>query len=149
MACYGLGAAAKSYLDKFVYRPGAGGQLGRSVVECRRALRQRTDGWGPDPAAHVTIRDPSGTTVGAWTLLYGSSATESVCLNDGCYTLEVSDDEYASEVSWSLGSLSGSAPFERTHFTAVDGTAIAGCNCFAMAMFDDWGGPLSIVLMYH
>lgn len=148
MACYGFGAAAESHLDNTVYGLVTGGQLGRSVtIENLPTLRRRADGWGPDPAAHVTIRDPSGTTVGAWTLLYGSTATESVCLNNGCYTLEVSEDEYASEVSWSFGSLSGSAPFERTNFTAVDGIIVASCNCFAMAMFDDWGGAIAIVLI--
>lgn len=112
---------------------------GESACRGARVTPCLADGWGPDPAAVVTI---TSTNLNA-SLSDGTTATENICLEDGCYTLRVSKDEYPAEVSWTFGeTLSGGAN-STTNFTAISGTIVAGCTCSEMRMYDDWGGTFN------
>lgn len=42
----------------------------------------------------------------------GDEAFEEICLDDGCYSLEVSGGYYPGEVSWTFGELAGGAPMD-------------------------------------
>jgi hypothetical protein len=71
------------------------------------------DGWN---GAVLEISDGNGSVVGSATLPSGSSiGSESFCLPDGCYTVDVSSGDFPSEVSWDMSvngnlELSGGAP---------------------------------------
>ena len=70
------------------------------------------DGWNGNV---LEIFDENGNLVGDATLLTGSSGTETFCLPDGCYTVDVDGGSFDSEVSWDIlvnGNieLSGGAP---------------------------------------
>lgn len=85
------------------------------------------DGWN---GAHYYIRDWNGEIRVEGTLYYGDFSVEDCCLQDGCYTLEVSGGGFASEISWILyeytslylaGAGSGVFPF-------AIGTSLPGCT---------------------
>ena len=72
------------------------------------------DGWNGN---ELDIVDENNQTVATATLETGSSGTETFCLPDGCYTVNVGGGSFQSEVSWdifvngeSTPSLSGGAP---------------------------------------
>jgi hypothetical protein len=57
------------------------------------------DGWNGNT---FDITDANSVVVYTGTLASGSSGTESFCLADGCYTVEVGGGSWASEISYSL-----------------------------------------------
>lgn len=92
------------------------------------------DGWD----AVYTVTNRTGAVVASGTCS-GISQADTVCLDDGCYALEVSDDEFASEVSWTFGAFSGSAPFGPQYFTTDGLKGCAEANCVLMNMTDTYG----------
>ena len=58
------------------------------------------DGWN---GATYAIVDDSGNEVANGGLLTGSTATDDLCLDDGCYTITVGGGSWDAEISWSLG----------------------------------------------
>jgi hypothetical protein len=70
------------------------------------------DGWN---GAALTLIGNNGTNYGPYTVTTGSNATETICLPDDCYTIEVSAGSWPTEISWNItegGSIiaSGGAP---------------------------------------
>ncbi|KAJ8604526.1 hypothetical protein CTAYLR_000951 [Chrysophaeum taylorii] len=90
------------------------------------------DGW--DVASYV-INNGTGTLVATGTMLDGSSQTDAVCLVDGCYTLQVTASDYASEITWDFASgvLNGSSPYGPATFVVTDGAATEATSCSTAA----------------
>ena len=66
------------------------------------------DGWNGNV---YSIVDSEGNEVASGGLQSGSTGTDDLCLDDGCYTITVDGGSWQTEVSWSLGDLaSGGAP---------------------------------------
>jgi regulation of enolase protein 1 (concanavalin A-like superfamily) len=70
------------------------------------------DGWNGND---LDILDENNSVVGTATIASGSSGTETFCLPDGCYTVDVDGGSFQSEVSWEISvngtpALSGGAP---------------------------------------
>ncbi len=63
------------------------------------------DGWS---GAVATFTDAvTGIVVATATLPTGATATESLCLPDGCYELNVSNGTFPGEISWTLAGING------------------------------------------
>jgi len=60
------------------------------------------DGWN---GATYSIVDASGDLVASGGFTTGSSATDDLCLVDGCYTITAGGGDYDYEISWTLGDL--------------------------------------------
>lgn len=57
------------------------------------------DGWN---GANLTITGDGGSTYGPFTLPNGSTGTETICLPDDCYSINVTGGTWPGEVSWTL-----------------------------------------------
>ncbi|WP_425420558.1 hypothetical protein [Phaeodactylibacter xiamenensis] len=70
------------------------------------------DGWNGN---ELEIINDNGDVVATATITGGASGTETFCLPDGCYTVDVGGGSFTSEVSWDISvngnvALSGGAP---------------------------------------
>ena len=80
------------------------------------------DGWN---GALYLLRDTTTNgVVVSGTLTSGAYGIHSLCLGSGCYSLEVTEGDYAYEISWTFGAASGGAPYS-SQFLIADG-AISG-----------------------
>ena len=57
------------------------------------------DGWN---GAAYTLTDVNGTELGSGTIDAGSAATDTYCLEAGCYIITVSEGTFPGEVSWNI-----------------------------------------------
>ena len=92
------------------------------------------DGWN---GATYSIVDASGNEVANGGLLTGSTATDDLCLDDGCYTITVGGGSWDSEISWSLGEVA-SGVAESVNFS-LNGDcefAVLGCTDPAADNYD-------------
>ncbi len=84
------------------------------------------DGWN---GANLTLTGDNGTSFGPYTIISGGSGTETICLPDDCYSVNITGGSFPGEVSWNLtenGTIisSGGAP------AALSGAfSIGSANC--------------------
>lgn len=96
------------------------------------------DGWN---GATYTINNSQGTSVASGTLAGGSAGVESICLQDGCYSITVGGGSFDSEIGWTLngidgGTQSGNAP--ETFAFSVGGVSCGGCTDPAACNYEAW-----------
>jgi hypothetical protein len=100
------------------------------------------DGWNGNT---FDVVDANGTVVSSSTLSSGSLGTETVCMQDLCYTINVGGGSYTYEVSWTLENsdgitiLSGGAPYSGSLClpVVVGCTDPLACNYDPLATIDD------------
>ena len=91
-----------------------------SPTSCLKFMMQDFygDGW---QGAKYILRDAiADTVVATGTLDSGSQGTDDICASNGCYKLRVTSGAFDSEVSWTFGTLSGSAPYGPQFVAIVD-----------------------------
>ena len=87
------------------------------------------DGW---QGAIYTLRDAeTNIVIQTGALDDGDIATDAVCIDGtGCYTLQVSDDQFNNEISWSFGgTVSGTSPYGPAELWADDDGALTTGTC--------------------
>lgn len=98
------------------------------------------DGWN---GATFSVFDENNILVATNTLTGGSMATQTVCLDEGCYTITVSGGTFPGEVSWFLSAggsyLGGGAPYSGSFTIGGEAgcTDAGACNYDAAAICDD------------
>lgn len=99
------------------------------------------DGWN---GATWSFTDDAGVVVASGTMADGFSSLAADCIDDGCYTFEVSDGVFPEEISWTLtggdlGDISGGANTSTTvTFNGATGcTSQIACNYDEEACADD------------
>lgn len=93
------------------------------------------DGWN---GAVYNILDANGISQANGTLPSGSIGTNTHCLEDGCYTMQVTSGTFPGEVSWNItntgnGTFSGGAP---ASVSFAVGNAATGCTNPSSANYD-------------
>ena len=88
------------------------------------------DGWN---GGVYTLSSVDGTVIGSGTIDLGSSATDTYCLADGCYTIDVVGASWATEMSWTIlgafgGLVSGLADESVTFNVGTGDQCIVGCD---------------------
>ena len=88
------------------------------------------DGWN---GAAYTLLDVNGGQLGTGTIEAGSAASDTYCLADGCYIIEVTEGSYPSEISWDIagafgGFVQGGAGESVTFNVGSGDQCIVGCD---------------------
>ena len=88
------------------------------------------DGWN---GADYTLSTTDGTVLGSGTIEAGSAASDTYCLSDGCYIIEVTEGTFPGEISWSIsgafGGLVNGGAGETVTFNVGSGDAcVVGCD---------------------
>jgi len=96
------------------------------------------DGWN---GAIYTLSTIDGVVIGSGTIENGSSATDSYCLADGCYTISVGGGTWDSEITWNIvgafgGLVSGGAPEEVTFNVGSADQCVVGCDISCACNYD-------------
>lgn len=93
------------------------------------------DGW--NGSTYTIINTATNASVATGTMPTGSTATNAVCLPDGCYSMVVSAGTFPSEVSWNIsgvdgGTVSGFAPATVSFSINTDcsGGGNGGCDTY-------------------
>ncbi len=82
---------------------GGGGCAGTTVSV--NMIDSFGDGW--NGSTYTIINTATNATVATGTMITGSTATDAVCLPDGCYSMVVSAGTYPGEVSWNISGVDG------------------------------------------
>jgi len=87
------------------------------------------DGWN---GAVLTLTDMQTNTSTNYTVPTGSSAVATLCLNPGCYQIDVTAGTFASEVSWNIADgfgviAAGGAPVTDLYFGIAGAVCVPGC----------------------
>jgi hypothetical protein len=98
------------------------------------------DGWN---GASFVMTGVSGEEVYSGTILSGSSNSETVCVDPGCYSISVGGGTFDTEISWSVAltdggdaALSGEAP--ETAYLSVGTSDSCSVENFAVGCMDPW-----------
>jgi hypothetical protein len=96
------------------------------------------DGWN---GGSYTLSTVDGVVIGSGTIEVGSSATDSYCLADGCYTISVGGGTFEGEMSWTVlgafgGLVSGVAPEEVTFNVGSADQCVIGCDISCACNYD-------------
>jgi hypothetical protein len=97
------------------------------------------DGWN---GGYYVLSTVDGTEVGSGTIDVGTNATDSYCLADGCYTIEVLGGSWPSEQSWNIvgafgGLVSGGADDGSYTFNVGSGDeCVVGCAVSCACNYD-------------
>jgi len=97
------------------------------------------DGWN---GAVYTLATIDGVEVGSGTIDVGSSATDSYCLADGCYTISVGGGTYDGEITWTVlgafgGLVSGAGDLSTVIFNVGSGDqCVVGCDISCACNYD-------------
>jgi len=88
------------------------------------------DGWN---GGVYTLSSVDGTVVGTGTIDNGSAATDSYCLADGCYTIDVVGGSWSYEMSWTVlgafgGLVAGLADESVTFNVGTGDQCVVGCD---------------------
>ena len=88
------------------------------------------DGWN---GADYTLSSVDGTVIGTGTIDAGSSAADTYCLADGCYSIAVTEGSWPSEISWNVvgafaGIVSGGAGEVATFNVGSGDQCVVGCD---------------------
>ena len=88
------------------------------------------DGWN---GAEYILSSVDGTVIGSGTIEAGNNASDTYCLADGCYTIEVSEGSYPGEVSWEIdgnfaGIVAGGAGESATFNVGSGDNCVEGCD---------------------
>ena len=88
------------------------------------------DGWD---GAEYTLSSVDGTVIGSGTLEAGATGSDTYCLADGCYTIEVSLGDWPDEVSWDIdgnfaGIIAGGAGESATFNVGSGDNCVEGCG---------------------
>ena len=88
------------------------------------------DGWN---GGVYTLSTVDGVEIGSGTIAIGSSATDSYCLADGCYTIDVVGGSFSYEMSWTVlgafgGLVSGAANESVTFNVGSGDQCVVGCD---------------------
>ena len=88
------------------------------------------DGWN---GADYTLSSVDGTVIGIGTIDAGSSAADTYCLADGCYSIAVTEGSWPSEISWNVvgafaGIVSGGAGEVATFNVGSGDQCVVGCD---------------------
>ena len=88
------------------------------------------DGWN---GAAYTLLDVNGSQLGTGTIEAGSAASDTYCLADGCYIIEVTEGGFPSEISWDIagafgGFVQGGAGESVTFNVGSGDQCIVGCD---------------------
>jgi hypothetical protein len=88
------------------------------------------DGWN---GANYTLTSVDGTLIGSGTIVTGSSASDTYCLADGCYSIAVTEGSWPSEISWTIvgafaGIVSGGAGEEAIFNVGSGDQCVVGCD---------------------
>ena len=110
-----------------------------------------------------TITDEDGTAVATGTMeTEAANETDVVCLAPGCYALVVDGGDYLSEKSWTLGALSGGAPYDADFSVDADGAvaedaceaaSLSSSTCVTLVLEDEyadgWDGTYYTITEYE
>ena len=96
------------------------------------------DGWN---GASYVLTTVDGTAVGTGTIDVGTNATDSYCLEDGCYTISVDEGSWPGEISWNVigafgGLVSGVAATEITFNVGSGDQCVVGCDISCACNYD-------------
>ena len=96
------------------------------------------DGWN---GAIYTLTNVDGTEIGSGTIDAGSSGSDTYCLANGCYVIEVTGGAYPGEVSWSVdgafgGFVEGGADASQTFNGGSGDQCVAGCDIACACNYD-------------
>ena len=96
------------------------------------------DGWN---GAIYTLTNVDGTEIGTGTIEAGSSGSDTYCLANGCYVIEVTGGFYPTEVSWSVdgafgGFVEGGADASATFNVGSGDQCVAGCDIACACNYD-------------
>jgi hypothetical protein len=96
------------------------------------------DGWN---GGYYTLSTVDGVEIGSGTIEIGSAATDSYCLADGCYMIDVVSVAYAAEMTWTVlgafgGLVSGLADESITFNVGSGDQCIAGCDISCACNYD-------------
>jgi len=95
------------------------------------------DSWGDGWNGNLwTMTDPLGNVVATSTLSTGSAGTDTLCIADGCYTIECGGGSFQSEVSWDLVDASGAIVLSGGASNTVSTTLDLGGMCAAYGCTD-------------
>ena len=88
------------------------------------------DGWN---GAFYTLTSVDGTEIGTGTVEAGTSASDSYCLEPGCYNIAVTNGDWPAEVSWSVvgafaGLVNGGAGESVTFNVGSGDQCVVGCD---------------------
>jgi hypothetical protein len=88
------------------------------------------DGWN---GANYTLTSVDGTLIGSGTIVTGSSASDTYCLADGCYSIAVTEGSWPSEISWTVvgafaGIVSGGAGEVAIFNVGSGDQCVIGCD---------------------
>lgn len=95
------------------------------------------DGWN---GAELVIRDLAGEVMAQIQMPSGFSSDTTLCLAEGCYTVECSSGEFPEDIAWELtgipaGPLQGT-PQGPVHFSTSVGACVFGCDVPTACNFD-------------
>ena len=96
------------------------------------------DGWN---GAIYTLTNVDGTEIGTGTIDAGNSGSDTYCLANGCYVIEVTGGFYPGEVSWSVdgafgGFVEGGADASATFNVGSGDQCVAGCDIACACNYD-------------
>jgi hypothetical protein len=96
------------------------------------------DGWN---GGVYTLSTVDGVEIGSGTIAIGSSATDSYCLADGCYTIDVVGGSFSYEMSWTVlgafgGLVSGAANESVTFNVGSGDQCVVGCDISCACNYD-------------
>ncbi|MBM55703.1 MAG: hypothetical protein CMB32_03995 [Euryarchaeota archaeon] len=96
------------------------------------------DGWN---GASYVLTTVDGTEVGTGTVEVGTNATDSYCLEDGCYTISVDEGSWPAEISWNVlgafgGLVTGGAATEITFNVGSGDQCVVGCDISCACNYD-------------
>lgn len=97
------------------------------------------DGWN---GGYYVLSSVDGTEIGSGTIDAGSSATDSYCLADGCYILDVVGASWSTEMSWNVigafgGLVSGLADESVTFNVGSADACVVGCAISCACNYDE------------
>ena len=95
------------------------------------------DGWN---GAVYILTSVDGTEIGTGTIEAGSSASDTYCLADGCYSISVTEGSWPGEISWNVvgafaGLVNGGAAESVTFNVGSGDQCVVGCD-IACACYD-------------
>ncbi len=96
------------------------------------------DGWN---GGYYVLSTVDGTEVGSGTIDVGTNATDSYCLADGCYTIEVVGATWSSEMTWNIvgafgGLVTGVADETYTFNVGSGDECVVGCAVSCACNYD-------------
>ena len=96
------------------------------------------DGWN---GAVYILSSVDGTEIGTGTIEAGNAASDTYCVADGCYIIEVTEGDWPGEISWSVvgafaGLVNGGAAESVTFNVGSGDQCVVGCDIACACNYD-------------